>query len=60
MTTFPDIADYAFLSDCEVNALIAPSGAVEWMCIPRMDGPSVFGSRWGAEWRRMSAKLEVP
>ena len=41
---FPPIADYAFLSDCEVNALVAPSGNVEWMCLPRMDSPSVFGA----------------
>jgi GH15 family glucan-1,4-alpha-glucosidase len=41
---FPSINDYAFLSDREVNALIAPSGNVEWMCVPRPDSPSVFGS----------------
>jgi alpha,alpha-trehalase len=41
---FPPIADYAFLSDCEVNCLIAPSGAVEWMCLPRPDSPSVFSA----------------
>ncbi len=41
---FPPIADYAFLSDCEVTALIAPSGNVEWMCVPRMDSPSIFGA----------------
>ena len=41
---FPPIADYAFLSDCEVNALVAPSGRVEWLCLPRPDGPSVFGA----------------
>ena len=41
---FPAIADYAFLSDCETTALVAPSGAVEWMCLPRMDSPSVFGA----------------
>ena len=39
---FPGIADYAFLSDCETNCLISPSGAVEWMCIPRPDSPSMF------------------
>ncbi|MGN6676457.1 MAG: glycoside hydrolase family 15 protein [Streptosporangiaceae bacterium] len=41
---FPPIADYGFLSDCEVAALVAPSGNVEWMCLPRMDGPSVFAA----------------
>lgn len=44
MTPFPRIGDYAFLSDCEVMALVAPSGAVEWMCLPRMDAASVFGA----------------
>ncbi len=44
LSPFPPIADYAFLSDCEVSALVAPGGRVEWMCLPRMDGPSVFGA----------------
>src|SRR6201990_2570046 len=43
-SAFPPIAEYAFLSDCETCALVAPSGAVEWMCLPRFDGPSVFGA----------------
>jgi GH15 family glucan-1,4-alpha-glucosidase len=41
---FPPIADFAFLSDCESCALVAPSGNVEWMCLPRFDSPSVFGA----------------
>jgi alpha,alpha-trehalase len=41
---FPPIADYGFLSDCEANALVAPSGNVEWLCLPRMDSPSVFAT----------------
>ncbi len=46
-SAFPPIADYAFLSDCEATALVAPSGNVEWMCLPRMDSPSVFGALLG-------------
>jgi len=41
---FPPIADYAFLSDCQFTCLVAPSGNVEWMCLPRPDDPSVFGA----------------
>jgi len=26
VNVFPDIDEYAFLSDCETNALVAPSG----------------------------------
>jgi GH15 family glucan-1,4-alpha-glucosidase len=42
--TFPPIADYGFLSDCENSCLIAPDGSVEWLCLPRPDSPSVFGA----------------
>ncbi|HEY8638803.1 MAG TPA: glycoside hydrolase family 15 protein [Solirubrobacteraceae bacterium] len=43
-SAFPPIAEYAFLSDCEACALVAPSGNIEWMCLPRFDSPSVFGA----------------
>jgi len=44
VTTFPPIADYGFLSDCEVSCLVAPNSAVEWFCLPRPDSPSIFAA----------------
>ena len=41
---FPAIAEYGFLSDLETTALVAADGTVEWLCLPRSDGPSVFGA----------------
>ena len=41
---FPPIADYGFLSNCHTGALVSPDGSVGWLCVPRFDSPSVFGS----------------
>jgi GH15 family glucan-1,4-alpha-glucosidase len=41
------IGDYGFLSDGETTALISPGGSVDWMCLPRLDSPSVFGAILG-------------
>jgi len=60
---FPSIGDYAFLSDCEANCLIAPSGAVEWMCVPRPDSPSIFTAildRAGGSFRVAPFGVAVP
>jgi len=39
---YPPIEEYAFLSDGHTSALVGLDGGVEWMCVPRFDGPSVF------------------
>src|SRR5215472_18468911 len=62
-SSFPPIAEYAFLSDCEANCLVAPSGRVEWMCLPRADSPSVFASildRGAGNFRFGPAGISVP
>ncbi len=63
MNNFPPIAEYAFISDCEVSALVAPDGSVEWMCLPRPDSPSIFGAlldRSAGFFRVSPATVDVP
>ena len=63
MNTFPPIAEYAFLSDCEVSTLVAPDGSVEWLCLPRPDAPSVFGAlldRSAGFFRFSPSNVDVP
>ena len=63
LSAFPPIGEYAFLSDCETTALIAPNGNVEWLCLPRMDSPSVFGAildRDAGSFRVAPADVNVP
>src|SRR5918998_1747788 len=57
------IGDYGFISDGEVSALVSPNGAVEWMCVPRFDAPSVFGSilgRHAGSFKIAPADVTVP
>jgi alpha,alpha-trehalase len=60
---FPPIAEYAFLSNCHTGALVAPDGAVDWLCVPRFDSPSVFGTlldRQGGAFRFGPFGITVP
>jgi len=62
-SSFPPIGDYGFLSDGEATALVASSGAVEWMCAPRFDSPSVFAAildRDAGRFRFGPADMSVP
>ncbi len=63
IASFPPIADYAFLSDCENTCLVAPTGAIEWMCVPQPHDSSVFGSlldRSAGTFRLSPADQAVP
>jgi alpha,alpha-trehalase len=60
---FPRIASYGFVSDCHTGALISPNGSVEWLCLPRFDSASVFGSlldRSAGFWRIGPPGLGAP
>src|ERR687891_2989252 len=40
--TSKPIASYGLLSDCNTAALAGSDGSIDWLCLPRFDGPAVF------------------
>ena len=39
-----DTLDYGIVGNCRSAALISKDGAVEWLCLPQFNSPSVFAS----------------
>ncbi len=41
---YPPIEAYALIGNCRTAALVSNEGSVDWLCVPRFDGASVFAA----------------
>ncbi|MBD0306388.1 MAG: hypothetical protein ICV76_07530 [Nitrospiraceae bacterium] len=41
-TPYPEVSDYALIGDSRTAALTSIHGSIDWLCLPRFDGLSLF------------------